>query len=1218
MRADIGYHELIALPAALFLGREGVSTAIGNSGLAQVESAVVAVVDLYSAASETTPAAWNTVYDDPAHEQTKATWLLSDTPAAEGLHRVYSRAEDAVGNTPSSGVDWYVGAFVADGSAPTVTWLAPAPGSVATQVELRAQAWDEAVGQFSVETVQFEVDGSVVPAQWAAEPWDPASGLPRVFRAWASLTLWSNPTVVAVAYDRAGNRGESLPVVLNVTSSAAADTTAPSLTVASPTAGSMVQTPVLFQGTASDTGSGLASVQVSLDNGVTWLPAAVSGSSWNLSWNPPWQQDYVTHPALVRARDKAGNETTQAVTFAVDNVPPTLNTAIANGRNRFYDFTPPNNDRYIYPGQHLDYPTHFRIYVGWPWDGSDSDGSLLRYQYIVDQNSDTPPILAGPWNTRPMTTPEEWFTLPGEWYVHIYYRDLAGNLAIHHYGPWHMGNFGDTFTQCNDRRQSIELDGLVDVANGEWADHEFLDDDERGMDSGHERQSLYAAWDGEGFYAAWQGAWWDVDGEMWVYLDVQDSGGDSGLDHTVNFPYKTLPFLANYAIRVDGQGNATRYWTWGSNWNTAGTVDFAHGNSGGTEVHFPWEIPLDNLLDARMLAYAEDNDGQVWSVFPTTNPLDGAWHEYYHWNTLCNILHGVNANQPAWYSLYLLILSEVAPDAPQGPGVELTYNLELTNMEDVTSTITTLVLSATDALSFGAMDGGTCDVCPPWGDEWLILVPPIPPGVTYNLTLTGLLAGDLSGLSEFTLSADLSLGLQSLSQVSITQQLDSLPPTLEVEYGPNQTLCTGPQTIRGSACDQASPAGAACAGGGVGLVQYSLDGGGTWLDAEGTNHWSAAVDVPSGGPTFDLWVQAIDVFGQATQQLFTFNLDYNPPAVTLDLPAYLTGSYARFGGTATDGESAVVAVDVQMDADTATWRAGQVYPPDGGSQKWQYTLALPSVDGEDHQFRARATDAGCNASTPTGWQTTRIDNVAPQLAITGSLDAVIGLGYPVGGAGEPVLQGTVADGSGVASVQVQVIDTTGAADWRAATLDGDQWAFRPEFTTSRDRRLPPARPGDRRGWQRTHQRGPRPLCLRDHRLPDRAHTTDAPRLGPGRRLHRDGRDGQVDHADPRKRRAPGWLADPFGRRLGGALRGDDAHRRPRSERWDVPAQRRNVRLGRRRNADAQRQRHLLRPESRARQHPGRRRWPRRGRHADQQRHASADSGREWLRGRVLL
>ncbi|MGD8626801.1 MAG: proprotein convertase P-domain-containing protein, partial [Anaerolineae bacterium] len=952
-RADMGYHELIALPATLFLGREGVSTAMGNSGLARVESAVVPVTDLYSAASETTPAAWDTVYDDPDHEQTKATWLLSNTPAAEGLHRIYSRAEDAVGNRPGDGVDWYVGAFVADGSAPAVSWLAPAPGNVATEVELRAQAWDEAVGQFSVETVQFEVDGSPVPAQWAAEPWDPASGLPRTFRAWASLSLASNPTIVAVAYDQAGNRGESLPLVLNVISPAAPDSTPPALTVSGPLSGTMVQPPVLFQGTASDGGgSGLESVQVSLDNGVTWLPAAVSGGNWSLAWNPPWRQDYVTYPALVRAMDKAGNTTSQAVTIALDNVPPTLNTAIPNGRTRFYDL---NNNRYIYPNQHLDYPTQVRIGVGWPWDGSDSDGSSLRYQYIVDQNADTPPSLVGPWDPEPSTSPEEWFLLPGEWYVHIYYRDQADNIAIHHYGPWHMGNFGDLVTQCNDRRQSIDLDGLVDVERHEWADHEFLDDDERGMGQGYERQSLYAAWDGEAFYAAWQGARWDVDGTMWVYLDRETSSGDSGTDHTVTYPYKTLPFLANYAIGVDGEGNGTGYYASGGSWHQSSWIEFAHGNSGGTEVRFPWEIPLNTVMDVRMLAYAEDNDGQVWSAFPTTNPLEGDWNDYYHWNTLCNILYGINVNQPTYTSLYLELASEVAPEAAVGPGTVLTYYLGLGNLEEVTSTISTLVISATDALQFDSQFGGTCDICPPLGDEWTLLVPPIPPDVTYNITLTGQLTDVLTGLSDFTASAALGLAGQTRSVVSITQQLDSLAPTLDVTLGPNRTLCSGPQTIRGSACDLANPLQTLCTGGGVDLVEYSLDGGGTWLSANGTAHWSATIDVPTGGPTFDLWLRASDVFGQVSQELFTFNLDGGPPTVTLDLPPYLTGAYAQVGGLAADGESAVDTVEVQMGDDTAPWNAGQVYAPDDGVQKWRYSLALPAVDGEDRLFRARAT-----------------------------------------------------------------------------------------------------------------------------------------------------------------------------------------------------------------------------------------------------------------------
>ena len=884
----------------------------------------------------------------------QTTWRLTTTPAA-GLHRIYSRAEDGVGNRPEDAQTWYIGAFVADDTAPTVTWIAPPPGPVSTTVsttlELRAQAWDEVAGQFSVDQVQFEVDGQSRRPRGPPNRGTPPPGS-RVASGRGSRSRLAHPPVwlpwrmtrpAIAARARRSNctsRQPPHPILIS-----------PTLTVISPASGSGVQPPVVFRGTVTDTGgSGVASVEVSLDNGVTWQPAAVTGDEWTLTWHPPWQQDYVTYPALVRASDQAGNRATEAVAFAIDNVPPTIDTRYGY-RTRFWQEQNPFYGRQqTHPGEHFDYPAEITIWAGWPWDGSDVAGDSLRYQYAADQNPDTPPDLAGDWHPRPQSgsLPTATFILPGEWYVHLFYRDQSDNIAIKRYGPWHVGNFADTLVHCNSRVQTIELDGYLDVARYEWTEREFLDDDERGMAQGYERQSLYASWDGEGFYVGWQGAWWDVDGEMWVYLDTATALEDDGATHTVEWPRHDLPFKADMAIRVSGQEAMTFYEYHNDQWwpVSYSYYDGSHSVSGGTEVKFHLKHDLTALQDIRMLAYARDNDDQVWTMFPTTNPLEGDWEAYYHWNTVCNPLLVINANQPRYTSMAMYVAGEAPQTAAKtarligpgvqargawattppsssgnavggilGPGSQVTYTIALENRETYTTPVLTL------------------EILSPLEDAYTLPMPPMPPGENYTITLTQTLPDDLAGITTLPFTATLALSDTVLARDWLAYLVDSHPPTLTLD---SQIVCPGAQTISGRANDGD--------GGGLRAIQISTDGV-TWQDVVGRHNWTADVTVPTGVETLDVWLRAVDVFSQALNIPFTLRTDTNAPTLTLDLPAYLTGDYGKLDGMATDVGSWIERVEVQIGAEDVPWQAGDVYPANGGEQRWVFTWNLPRADG---------------------------------------------------------------------------------------------------------------------------------------------------------------------------------------------------------------------------------------------------------------------------------
>ena len=145
---------------------------------------------------------------------------------------------------------------------------------------------------------------------------------PRTFRTWVNVGVGPHSGAYAVAVDRTGNLGQSDPISFTVTGPTSADSTAPDLTVDSPTDGAWFTRTVVFSGTVADAGSGVAAVEVSLDGGYTWLPTTVDGSAWHLTWEADADLEYVSYPVQVRARDQVGNSSTDTLSFSIDNQPP--------------------------------------------------------------------------------------------------------------------------------------------------------------------------------------------------------------------------------------------------------------------------------------------------------------------------------------------------------------------------------------------------------------------------------------------------------------------------------------------------------------------------------------------------------------------------------------------------------------------------------------------------------------------------------------------------------------------------------------------------------------------------------------------------------------------------------------------------------------------------------------------------------------------------------
>ncbi|MFN2168382.1 MAG: hypothetical protein ACK2U9_19255, partial [Anaerolineae bacterium] len=202
----------MAVPLTLLFGTEGTTCAEGNSGVDSVDVGISYVVDASDPITATIPSSWSAASLSTPGEA-GSYWTAGITPAeGDGLYRLYSKGDDVAGNGTGS---QFIGGFIADGTAPEITWTWPETDAVTTPFvafELEAQVSDyvpTGSGQrFNVASVSFEVNGVQIDADWVDDGWSEDSGQPRSFSAVVGGVTGSLE-VVAVATDRSGNETRS-------------------------------------------------------------------------------------------------------------------------------------------------------------------------------------------------------------------------------------------------------------------------------------------------------------------------------------------------------------------------------------------------------------------------------------------------------------------------------------------------------------------------------------------------------------------------------------------------------------------------------------------------------------------------------------------------------------------------------------------------------------------------------------------------------------------------------------------------------------------------------------------------------------------------------------------------------------------------------------------------------------------------------------------------
>ena len=1010
-RADLGASELIAAPLMAWLGKENVSAAIGNSKVASVDLGVVPVADPGSNPDQTLPADWTSLSLTP-QDRTVAFWNTDYTPQNDGLYRVYSRASDHVANQEQDPQVLYEGEFIADGTPPVVTWITPGDSVFRSSFELQAAAADYAAGEYSVAQTYFIVQGIDQPAagRWSPEPWNPQAQQARAFSAYLKGIPDGVYTVTPYARDLAGNLGQGPAIQITISGTAPADNTPPVLTINQPATEAVVRSdpehPLAFAGTVSDADSGTAGVEVSLDGGVSWMPATVNGTAWTLSWMAPTGLDSVSFPLRYRASDQAGNQTTTERTLFIDNTPPQGLSPVTLTED---------------PEMHFDSPTTVQASWNPPLDGS----GATEIRAFVDHSPETPPDRS--WDKVIGTTyAADFGDHPSPWYLHLSASDPAGNIQTRNFGPWFVGMMGPNLV-CSSRRQSIQLDGQIDVNRREWLAGETLDEDERPAVT----QSLLVSWDAGGFYLGWRGSWWDVDGSLWAYLDTGPDGAPSGVAGSYT---GALPPGAEYAVQVTGSDVGKLYRYTGSSWLPE-ALTFQSSPLGDTEVRVPWNIA--QVSHIRLLAFALDKENQPRSVFPTTNPLSGTWTDAYVWDDPCSS-SPPNASQPVGRTISALIQSEQADQIAWSPDGEAQFTVTLTNLEKVAFTDLKVNLEASDGLSLESVTIPGCSACTPED----VRIPSLAAGSSQTFTVSGHLWNDLGMIDQVWLSVQAERS--AFSAQIYRHAADGQSPSVTILALPGNALGVGSQIVAGTAEDP-GPAG-------LDRVEIQAEGQPNWTIVSRGSAWAAAIQVPVQS-TFTLKARAVDAAGNQSQVTsLTFIVDQIGPNASLNLPGLIGGAAVfSFGGMASDPYPAgaeVARVEIQTDVESGAWIPAAVNPAqDGGGQAWSFTWRLPTDDRVEHRLRVRAVDRAGNVGEPSEWQTTLVDTVAPALSATQLLSQIQVEDYVSGeNPGPAVLEGMVADPSGVARLDAVVVDSSGNSSvLHLAHGDDGRWQYLPVF-----------------------------------------------------------------------------------------------------------------------------------------------------------------------------
>ncbi len=824
---------------------------------------------------------------------------------------------------------------------------------------------------------------------------------------------------------------------------------------------------------------GIETVEVQIDGGA-WDAATVKAMVPG-PWRYPWDlglgndPDGVGYTVSARARDVAGRIAQTTETITVDVVPParvTMTLAYTDSLGVRHPISP---GRTIYQAA----PT---LLIEWSEssDGGGLGGYLVGWTHAPTPD---PAVLTGyaPGAARHhVHVAGEAETL----YAHIIIYDVYGNRRQQTLGPVYVDAPTTPDVTTMGYRGWMES-GATQIG----ADREITKGPLQYSDIGVV-QRFYLTWDDATLRMAWDGANWDHNGDLFIYLDTA-SGGATALYN----PYTTtatttigLPtdFAADQVLWIEDRSTASLL-TWdGATWviSASLTTDHYQLRNDLTDLHLPFAmLGIDGTTSVGVLAVASEEDGlRLWATAPDKNPLnskrvinplalsrdltDFELTQYYTWPSLALDVHpnagrfadsdlgiSISANPTGVVVGYLEsdLLDLLSPGVrldgdgdgvidielpldvdpyPLHDGQTVTFTVHYSNTGPVTATNVVVTATASGVLSFAS------------GSEAVIALGDIGPTISGTRMVTATVSAT-PGTPSAEMNAVIIDGThRPYEWFWVQHDVDTDPPTVTIQ-SPRDYARPYTQTVTGAAQDAS----------GVPLIALQVRA----LPGEAVTDLSCADSTPFDGQWMCLWnagdmlgidhfqirAQATDSFGTPSDwtDWVTLAVDNTPPTVTVDrtlddalVDGYMSADEARIDGQVVDDRQASRARRCTPGLSGLECALLSVRPGTTPTGTWSLEVTTEGADGITRTLVLYGYDKVGNRSEPLT-RTFRVDAVAPVITITTPTSGTVLL------PGSHHVSGLVSDGGEVTTVRVVIQAPNGDLSAEEATLNGTTWAF---------------------------------------------------------------------------------------------------------------------------------------------------------------------------------
>ncbi len=673
------------------------------------------------------------------------------------------------------------------------------------------------------------------------------------------------------------------------------------------------------------------------------------------------------------------------------------------------------------------------LVITWP---TVADGSGIASTWAtIDTSSDSVPTTTVGANQISRALNQ-----PGVYYGHVSLRDSAGNSLVTHIGPFLVNRTATPSV--------IRLDGRLDLSGGEYPASTLLNYDPY---ASIKLAALWGTWNAGKLYLGYPGNAWGPDNRLTLYLDTRAGGLTSTLA-----PFgatHTLPFAADFAFVVGEGMNGTLYSAGGGGWTQViSPISFAATQFDAEIALDRAEIQASGATPVSLLAYAEDTTG-VWTVLP-----GGAR------STMQDTISGtaVFADSLSWSSLG----NGVLPNAGQKQYIAPVVSIDTgwnTALYSNTTTIMTVTVANPDFAPYvnvpmtvtvattqtqqlmsltGAPVGASCLSCPAGGRQWVLNVNVAASSVQTITLYPKTLAAAASGVYSLPVTARLAnSGLPNLPQPPATAEylLDQGAITIDFNWG-DPVVYQQPGTLDIDFQIPNLGTFLRCAG------QVEVNTGSGWtpicrlgdcfrwrgsLPSASSQDWRMRVRSDSGVISFEA--------------LKTVIADEVAPTAQISPTIILKNGFSLISGLAQDGFPTTkppARVEISIDggkflpaiqAGAGLVGGAHLNAPGVSTQaaaasassttSWNFSLQLANEDGKTIQVVARAIDSAGNVGPNSAPISVVLDNVGPAITVTQIAQ---------------VMQGTVSDGSGVATVEVSL---DGGTVYQAATFAAGSWSF---------------------------------------------------------------------------------------------------------------------------------------------------------------------------------